>query len=127
MLFLKKEAIEIEDLKHSNITYESITDEGIAEVLAITACPSGVAHTFLAAKALEKAAGKNNIKIKVETQGANGIVNRITPKDVENAKFIILAHDVAIKNSERFTNIKIIDVKTKEAIKNPEDLILKNL
>ncbi|SJZ38356.1 PTS system IIA component, Fru family (TC 4.A.2)/PTS system IIB component, Fru family (TC 4.A.2)/PTS system IIC component, Fru family (TC 4.A.2) [Cetobacterium ceti] len=125
--FLKKEAIEMEDLKHSNITYESITDEGIAEVLAITACPSGVAHTFLAAKALEKAAGKNNIKIKVETQGANGIVNRITPKDVKNAKFIILAHDVAIKNSERFTNIKIIDVKTKEAIKNPEDLILKNL
>lgn len=62
------------------INCESVQGEGEAEVLAITSCPSGVAHTFLAAKALEKTATKLGVKIKVETQGANGIVNRITPK-----------------------------------------------
>ena len=56
--------------------YDVIEAEGEADVLAITACPSGVAHTFLAAKSLQKAAAKQGIKIKVETQGANGIINR---------------------------------------------------
>ena len=83
---LKPIAIEKEDSEEEEINYESVQGEGEAEVLAITSCPSGVAHTFLAAKALEKTAAKLGVKIKVETQGANGIVNRITPKDVENAK-----------------------------------------
>lgn len=63
------------------------------------------------------------IKIKVETQGANGIVNRITQKDVENAKVVIFAHDVAIKEPQRFKNIKTLDVKTKVAIQDPKKLI----
>nr|WP_307775154.1 PTS fructose transporter subunit EIIC [uncultured Cetobacterium sp.] len=109
---------EIEELEH-----EIITGEGEADILAITSCPSGVAHTFLAAKALEKAAAKMGVKIKVETQGANGIVNRITPADVKNAKAIIFAHDVAIKEPQRFNNIKTVDVKTKVAIQNPKELI----
>lgn len=70
--------------------YEVIEAEGEAEVLAITACPSGVAHTFLAAKSLQKAAAKAGIKLKVETQGANGIINRITAKDVANARCVYL-------------------------------------
>ncbi|MGL5124246.1 MAG: PTS fructose transporter subunit EIIC [Fusobacteriaceae bacterium] len=124
---LKKEAFENKFESNTTVNYESVKGEGEAEVLAITSCPSGVAHTFLAAKALEKAAGKLGIKIKVETQGANGIVNRITKKDIENAKFIIYAHDVAIKEIDRFKNIKTIDVKTKVAIQNPEKLISENL
>lgn len=124
---LKPIAVETEDSKDEIEDYESVQGEGEAEVLAITSCPSGVAHTFLAAKALEKTAAKLGIKIKVETQGANGIVNRITPKDVENAKVIIFAHDVAIKEPQRFKNIKIVDVKTKVAIQDPKSLIQDSL
>lgn len=113
---------EIEELN-----YEAVVGEGEAEVLAITSCPSGVAHTFLAAKALEKTASKMGVRIKVETQGANGIVNRITQKDIENAKVIIFAHDVAIKEPQRFKNIKILDVKTKVAIQDPKKLIEESL
>ncbi|MGY4027433.1 PTS fructose transporter subunit EIIC [Aeromonas rivuli] len=124
---LKKPVTEDETVTTADSGYQIIEAEGEADVLAITACPSGVAHTFLAAKSLQKAAAKQGIKLKVETQGANGIINRITAKDVANARYVILAHDVAIKNRERFKEIEIIDVKTKEAIHNPEGLLARTL
>lgn len=114
---------EVDATGPSNEPFATIEAEGEAEVLAITACPSGVAHTFLAAKSLQKAAAKLGIKIKVETQGANGIVNRITAKDIANARKVILAHDVAIKNLERFAGMAVIDVNTKQAIRNPDALL----
>ena len=120
---LKKPVTEDETVTADDSGYQIIEAEGEADVLAITACPSGVAHTFLAAKSLQKAAAKAGIKLKVETQGANGIINRISAKDVANARCVILAHDVAIKNRERFANIEVIDVKTREAIHNPEGLL----
>ena len=97
---LKKPVTDEEEIATPDGGYEAIEAEGEADVLAITACPSGVAHTFLAAKSLQKAAAKAGIKLKVETQGANGIINRITAKDVANARCVILAHDVAIKHRE---------------------------
>ena len=124
---LKKPVTQEEEVTTPDGGYEVIEAEGEADVLAITACPSGVAHTFLAAKSLQKAAAKAGIKLKVETQGANGIINRITAKDVANARCVILAHDVAIKNRERFNSIEIIDVKTKEAIHNPDGLLARTL
>ncbi|NLS11662.1 PTS transporter subunit EIIA [Vibrio sp. SM6] len=99
-------------------------NEGEADILAVTACPSGVAHTFLAAKALEKAALKLGLRLKVETQGANGVENRITENDINAAQFVIFAHDVAIKHAERFQNINLIDVTTKDAMLNAESLLL---
>ncbi|POF48030.1 fructose-specific PTS transporter subunit EIIC, partial [Vibrio vulnificus] len=77
--------------------------EGEYDIVAVTCCPSGVAHTFMAAKALEKAGAAAGIKIKVETQGQNGIQNRITDLDVANAKLVILAHDIQVKDAHRFT------------------------
>jgi fructose-specific phosphotransferase system IIB component len=124
---LKKPVTEDETVTTADSGYQIIEAEGEADVLAITACPSGVAHTFLAAKSLQKAAAKAGIKLKVETQGANGIINRISAKDVANARCVILAHDVAIKNRERFANIEVIDVKTREAIHNPEGLLARTL
>ncbi|MDF2401982.1 PTS fructose transporter subunit EIIC [Aeromonas sp. 5HA1] len=124
---LKKPVTEYETVTADDSGYQIIEAEGEADVLAITACPSGVAHTFLAAKSLQKAAAKAGIKLKVETQGANGIINRISAKDVANARCVILAHDVAIKNRERFANIEVIDVKTREAIHNPEGLLARTL
>lgn len=124
---LKPIAPETLEEEMEELNYEGVVDEGEADVLAITSCPSGVAHTFLAAKALEKTAAKMGIRIKVETQGANGIVNRITQKDIENAKVVIFAHDVAIKEPQRFKNIKTLDVKTKVAIQDPKKLIEESL
>ncbi|MCW8334106.1 fructose-specific PTS transporter subunit EIIC [Vibrio sp. DBSS07] len=103
--------------------YSSVEAEGEADVLAVTSCPSGVAHTFLAAKSLEKAAYSMGVRIKVETQGANGISNRITELDIRRAKLVIFAHDVAIKEPERFKNISIIDVSTKDAMLNAAALM----
>jgi len=100
-----------------------VTGEGEYDVLAITCCPSGVAHTFMAAKALEKAGIATGIKIKVETQGSNGIVNKLTAKDIANAKFVILAHDIPIKEAQRFANIRQVECSTKEAMKNALTLI----
>lgn len=97
--------------------------EGHAKVIAVTACPSGVAHTFLAAKSLEQAAKAVGVTIKIETQGANGTTNRLSQLDIENASFIILAHDVAIKEPERFHSIPIRDVSTKQAIHHPIPLV----
>ncbi|MFH0258449.1 PTS fructose transporter subunit EIIC [Vibrio rumoiensis] len=124
---LKKPVTEDDTQEKDSSPIESISEEGVAQVLAITACPSGVAHTFLAAKSLEKAAAKMGVKIKVETQGANGIVNRITPKDIANAEFVIFAHDVAIKDPQRFTGMRIVDTHTKHAMNDPINLLKSNI
>ncbi|HAS6392118.1 TPA: PTS fructose transporter subunit IIC [Vibrio vulnificus] len=97
--------------------------EGEYDIVAVTCCPSGVAHTFMAAKALEKAGAAAGIKIKVETQGQNGIQNRITDLDVANAKLVILAHDIQVKDAHRFANAKVIECSTKEAMKKAAELI----
>ncbi|MEF1187365.1 fructose-specific PTS transporter subunit EIIC, partial [Vibrio sinaloensis] len=97
--------------------------EGEYDVVAVTCCPSGVAHTFMAAKALEKASAAAGIKIKVETQGQNGIQNRITDLDVANAKLVILAHDIQVKDAQRFANANVVECSTKEAMKKAAELI----
>ncbi|WP_135385506.1 fructose-specific PTS transporter subunit EIIC [Vibrio tasmaniensis] len=126
VILLKKNVVEGE-ANSNQFTGGSITEEGQADVLAITSCPSGVAHTFLAAKSLEKAAHHLGVRIKVETQGANGIGNRITQKDIERARLVIFAHDVAIKEIERFANVKTLDVSTKEAMLNAQALIMRKV
>lgn len=100
-----------------------VAGEGEYDIVAVTCCPSGVAHTFMAAKALEKAGAVAGIKIKVETQGQNGIKNRITDLDVANAKLVILAHDIQVKDAHRFANAKVIECSTKEAMKKAAELI----
>ena len=126
VILLKKNVVEGDELSYQSAG-GSVTEEGQADVLAITSCPSGVAHTFLAAKSLEKAAHHLGVRIKVETQGANGIGNRITQKDIERARVVIFAHDVAIKEVERFANVKILDVSTKEAMLNAQALIMRKV
>ncbi|MGD8230772.1 fructose-specific PTS transporter subunit EIIC [Vibrio sp. TRT 1302] len=100
-----------------------VAGEGEYDIVAVTCCPSGVAHTFMAAKALEKAGAAAGIKIKVETQGQNGIQNRITDLDVANAKLVILAHDIQVKDAQRFVNANVIECSTKEAMKKAAQLI----
>lgn len=123
VITLKKTVNEQENQPEHNQLFSAPLTEGQVDILAVTSCPSGVAHTFLAAKALEKAASALGVTIKVETQGANGIMNRISPQEVQRAKRVILAHDVAIKEPERFKHSKVIDVTTKDAIINARALL----
>ena len=93
------------------------------KIIAITACPTGIAHTFMAAKALENAGKKLNYEIKVETQGATGIKNKITSTDIENADAIIFAVETKVREEDRFKERKIHKISVKEAIKNAEKAI----
>ncbi|MEF1296119.1 fructose-specific PTS transporter subunit EIIC [Vibrio parahaemolyticus] len=97
--------------------------EGEYDIVAVTCCTSGVAHTFMAAKALEKAGAAAGLKIKVETQGQNGIQNRITDLDVANAKLVILAHDIQVKDAHRFAKANVVECSTKEAMRNAATLV----
>ncbi|MCF7369441.1 fructose-specific PTS transporter subunit EIIC [Vibrio sp. J2-3(2022)] len=100
-----------------------VAGEGEYDIVAVTCCPSGVAHTFMAAKALEKAGAAAGLKIKVETQGQNGIQNRITDLDVANAKLVILAHDIQVKDAHRFAKANVVECSTKEAMRNAATLV----
>ncbi|EDP59650.1 fructose-specific PTS transporter subunit EIIC [Vibrio sp. AND4] len=97
--------------------------EGEYDIVAVTCCPSGVAHTFMAAKALEKAGAAAGLKIKVETQGQNGIQNRITDLDIAQAKLVILAHDIQVKDAHRFAKANVVECSTKEAMRNAATLV----
>lgn len=66
-------------------------------VLAVTACPTGIAHTFMAAKALQQAGEALNISIKVETNGQEGVKNQLTQEDIEHCKAIIVAADKKVE------------------------------
>ena len=92
------------------------------EVLAVTACPTGIAHTFMAAEALEKAAAKAGIKLKVETNGSGGIKNALTPDEIAAATAIIVAADKAVEIN-RFNGKKVIFTKVAEGIHHPAELL----
>lgn len=87
------------------------------KMLAVTSCPSGVAHTYMAAEALENAAKEKGWNVKVETQGSYGIENRIELEEVRDADFVLLTKDIAIKEEGRFTGKPIIRVGVADAVK----------
>ena len=92
------------------------------KIVAVTACAAGIAHTYMAAESLEKAAKKAGYKIKVETQGSIGAENVLTEKDIETADVVIIAADINI-DLMRFSGKRILSVKSIDAIKAPEALI----
>ncbi|MDB1125776.1 PTS fructose transporter subunit IIC [Vibrio algarum] len=93
------------------------------KILAITACTAGVAHTYMAAKTLENKAKARGYEIKVEKQGANGIDDRITAKDVAEASGIIFATDVGVAEMERFDGLLSVQGKVKDGIKKADEMI----
>ena len=102
------------------------TDEYGYEILGITACPTGIAHTYMAAEALEKAGQETNHKIKVETQGQSGVKNQLTRDEIKNAKAIIVAADTNVDLS-RFNGKKLIKARVADGIHKPKELIKKAL
>lgn len=91
------------------------------DIVGVTACPTGIAHTYMAEEALIKAAKEAGLTIKIETQGANP-KNFLTDEDIKNAKVVIVAADIAIQ-MERFNGKKLISVSTSRAIKDSPGLI----
>ncbi|MBG0964278.1 PTS fructose transporter subunit IIABC [Bacillus sp. SRB1LM] len=94
------------------------------KLLAITSCPNGIAHTYMAAENLQKAADKLGIQMKIETQGGIGVENELTEKDIREADGIIIAADRAV-NKDRFIGKKLLVVGVQDGIRKPEELIQK--
>lgn len=95
------------------------------KIVAVTACPTGIAHTYMAAARLEKVGKSFGFEIKVETQGAMGIENKLTESDIRRAHIAIFAIDIEIEGRERFNGVKVIQVPLQEALKNPEGIFSK--
>ena len=95
------------------------------KIVAVTACPTGIAQTYMAAARLEKVAKELGHEIKVETQGALGIENRLSEKDIQEARIAIFAVDISVEGRERFHGTRVIEVPLQEAIKNTRDIFAK--
>lgn len=91
-------------------------------VLVVTACPTGIAHTYMAAEALEKAAAQMNLSIKVETNGSAGVKNRLTAQEIEQADGIIVAADKNVETA-RFAGKKVLFVPVSDGIHKPQQLL----
>lgn len=99
------------------------------KIVAICACPMGVAHTYMAADAIEDAANCLGYAGKVETQGASGIEDKLSPSDIKEADLIIIASAVKISQSDRLSGYedKIVKVELKQAINNSENIIKEHI
>ncbi|OQY41103.1 MAG: PTS fructose transporter subunit IIA [Fusobacteriia bacterium 4572_74] len=109
---------EIEEDKDINLEVEAIN----GSILAVTGCPTGIAHTYMAADALKKKAVEMGVNIKVETNGSTGIKNKLTSEEISNASGIIVAADKAVE-MDRFDGKPVLIVPVKDGIKRPEELI----
>ena len=110
-----------ETAKYGEAQPEVPEKQGV-RVLAVTACPTGIAHTYMAAEALEKAAGEMGISIKVETNGSGGVKNKLTAEEIENADGIIVAADKNVETA-RFAGKKVLFVPVSDGIHKPKQLI----
>ncbi|MEU0739110.1 fructose-specific PTS transporter subunit EIIC [Streptomyces sp. NPDC006134] len=91
-------------------------------IVAVTSCPTGIAHTYMAAEALENAGREAGVEITVETQGSAGFT-RLDPALIEAADGVILAHDVPVRDKDRFAGKPTVDTGVKAAVNRPGELI----
>lgn len=113
----KKEVLE-EKAPVGNVSEKTV------KLLAVTACPNGIAHTYMAQEVLEKAAAKAGASIKVETNGSDGIKNRLTDKEIEEADVIIIAADRKVETN-RFDGKKVIQRPVSDGIRKADELVEK--
>ncbi|MCA1057617.1 PTS 2-O-a-mannosyl-D-glycerate transporter subunit IIABC [Rossellomorea aquimaris] len=102
---------------------EASTPDTGKMVLAVTACPAGIAHTYMAAEALTKAGKELGVTVFVEKQGANGIEDRHTSKRLKAADAVIFANDVAIKDEERFAHLPRVKTSVAMPLRNAKGLL----
>jgi PTS system fructose-specific IIC component len=106
-------------------------DEGLADVVidasekylvAVTSCPTGIAHTYMAAEGLDKAAAKAGVPIKIETRGSSGAKNPLTAEDIKNAACVIVTADAKVP-MDRFAGKKVIQRKVADGINKADELV----
>ncbi|WP_261904255.1 PTS 2-O-a-mannosyl-D-glycerate transporter subunit IIABC [Vibrio fortis] len=102
---------------------EDNLDTNAPTIVCVTACPAGIAHTYMAAEYLEKAGKKLGYNVHVEKQGANGIEDRLTADQLNNAVACVFAAEVAIKELERFNGIPRVETPVAEPIKHAERIL----
>lgn len=118
---LDPEAEEVVEVEETNSAEPKKT------VLAVTACPAGIAHTYMAAEALSKAGKEMGVNVLVEKQGANGIVDRHTTENLKKADAVIFAVEVAVKEPERFEHLPIYRTRVAAPLKDAKGIINKAL
>jgi PTS system fructose-specific IIC component len=107
---------------------ERLADTGVSEtangikILAVTSCPTGIAHTYMAAEGIEKAAKERNCFVKIETRGSGGAKNVLTAKEIEEADCIIVAADAQVP-MDRFHGKKVIECQVSDGISKAGELI----
>ena len=99
-----------------------VIEEGSKYLVAVTSCPTGIAHTYMAAEGLEKAASKAGIPIKIETRGSSGAKNQLTADDIKDALCVIVTADAKVP-MERFAGKKVIQRKVADGINKADELI----
>ena len=95
------------------------------KIVAVTACPTGIAHTYMAAEQLQRVGKALGYDVKVETQGALGVEHRLSALDIRDADAVILAADIEIEDRERFDAVPVIRVRVQDAIKDPKAVFAK--
>ena len=95
------------------------------KLVAVTACPTGIAHTYMAAERLEKSGRKLGLDIKVETQGAMGIENELGDEEIREAAAVVFAVGIPVQKRDRFAGKKIIEIGVQDAIKKPDEILAK--
>lgn len=118
------DASEREKFENEYNTVKNEERNGKYDVVAVTGCTTGIAHTYMAAEALAKKAEEMGLSIKVETNGASGVDNRLSSEDIRNAKGVIIASDRAVE-MDRFEGKPLVSYRVAEAIHKPGDLINK--
>jgi len=116
-------SVEKEETSHT-VTEDREEDKYI---IGITACPTGIAHTFMAAEKIKEYCKNKGYRCKVETQGSDGVRNKLTVKDINSADAIVLAVDVPVQDDERLEGANYIKLGTQALLKNAENTIEKAL
>lgn len=123
---LKSEILQAVNDKEAELDGPEEVDEAVrvsaSKILAVTACPTGIAHTYMAAQKLNEKAKEMGISLKVETNGSSGVKNRLTDAEIEGADAIIVAADTKVEMA-RFNGKPVIQTKVGKAIYETEELL----
>ncbi|MDU5106080.1 MULTISPECIES: PTS fructose transporter subunit IIB [unclassified Clostridium] len=93
------------------------------KVVGVTACPTGVAHTYMAQEALERECRRRGYDVKIETQGSIGIENELSQEEVDEADIVIMAVAVMVEGEERFEDKLILNIDVNDAISKTSEVI----
>lgn len=115
-------AIEEKEAAEAAPVEAKAVNEDAPYILAVTACPTGIAHTYMAADSLKQKADAMGVEMKVETNGSTGVKNELTSADIAKATAIIVAADKAVE-MDRFAGKHVIEVPVAQGIRKPEELI----